>query len=666
MENNNAILVDAKNAYTNQLISLLTPRIYEGIQNIYENSKENLRGKNVRESFQLELADVQLWNQIIIDKETERIQEVTQCNYLDKLVTVIFINSTKILATAHTGNRNSANTLEISVPKFSHFIHRVYIETAREFYKNAYLMDENISSREKQDNLRGSIQAIKTGIEQAILRLLPIGDILMRDLSTNVPQIEDGEHVDTPTYPGTPEESSDEVEDEDDEVLEVRPEEELEEPEDDDNDLILESVSEAPVVSNEGAPIVSNEGAPMVSNEGAPIVSNEGAPIVSNEGAPIVSNEGAPMVSNEGAPMVSNEGAPMVSNEGAHVGEAFVVDNEEPLVGGVDAATETPTEVSVNNEVTDNPTEMSVSTSEAPNEVRETPTVSVSEEVTEAPTDVSEAPTEKKVEMEKDGDFVMVGRESPKITEEMVDQMNEANKEFIENNKDDSDLVDSLVEDLKSISLTEKDQKSLEKYSPTDENLMVSKLAESAGDLIDDPDYNPYSSSPEEVADARPEVADARPEPTIVQAEVPVVRPQVTEVRPDVAEAQSEVAKEVSAPQHVDDSPVVLEGTTTVAEARPEVTSIRPEVTSIRPEVTNVQPEVTNVRPEVTNVQPEVTNVRPKELRNKASNMLTTLRSDMSGATKFVNPYRMRRKINEKKLERLRNAKIKKNYLVNY
>ena len=625
MENNNAILVDAKNAYTNQLISLLTPRIYEGIQNIYENSKENLRGKNVRESFQLELADVQLWNQIIIDKETERIQEVTQCNYLDKLVTVIFINSTKILATAHTGNRNSANTLEISVPKFSHFIHRVYIETAREFYKNAYLMDENISSREKQDNLRGSIQAIKTGIEQAILRLLPIGDILMRDLSTNVPQIEDGEHVDTPTYPGTPEESSDEVEDEDDEVLEVRPEEELEEPEDDDNDLILESVSEAPVVSNEGAPIVSNEGAPMV------------------------------------------------SNEGAHVGEAFVVDNEEPLVGGVDAATETPTEVSVNNEVTDNPTEMSVSTSEAPNEVRETPTVSVSEEVTEAPTDVSEAPTEKKVEMEKDGDFVMVGRESPKITEEMVDQMNEANKEFIENNKDDSDLVDSLVEDLKSISLTEKDQKSLEKYSPTDENLMVSKLAESAGDLIDDPDYNPYSSSPEEVADARPEVvetrpevADARPEPTIVQAEVPVVRPQVTEVRPDVAEAQSEVAKEVSAPQHVDDSPVVLEGTTTVAEARPEVTSIRPEVTSIRPEVTNVQPEVTNVRPEVTNVQPEVTNVRPKELRNKASNMLTTLRSDMSGATKFVNPYRMRRKINEKKLERLRNAKIKKNYLVNY
>ena len=597
MENNNAILVDAKNAYTNQLISLLTPRIYEGVQNIYENSKENVRGRNVRESFQLELADVQLWNQIIIEKETERIQEVTQCNYLDKLVTVIFINSTKILATAHTGNRNSANTLEISVPKFSHFIHRVYIETAREFYKNAYLMDENISSREKQDNLRGSIQAIKTGIEQAILRLLPIGDILMRDLSTDVPQIEDGEHVDTPTHPGTPEESSDEVEDED-ETFEVRPEEELEELEDEDgNDLILESVGEA-------------QGAPAVGGSNDEVSTEVNDEVTENLTEAHVSNEAPTEVS------VSDEGSLMVREE------------------------------HVNNDITENLTEVNevpTEVSEAPTEVQETPTeVTVIDEG--APV-VSEAPVvsderEEKVEMEKDGDFVMVGRESPKITEEMVDQMNEANKDFIENNKDDSDLVDSLVEDLKSISLTEKDQKSLEKYSPTDENLMVSKLAESAGDLVDDPDHNLYSSSPEEVevteSEARPEVADARPEPTIVQAEVPVVRP--------------EVAEEVSAPQQVTEaeSPVVLESTT-VAEPQQEVTNTRPQVT-------NVQLEA----------RPQVAEARPKELRDKASNMLTSLRSDMSGATKFVNPYRMRRKINEKKLERLRNVKIKKNYLVNY
>ena len=160
MNNNNATLVEAKRAYTNQLVSLLTPQVYEGIKYIYESSKQNMKGKNTRHSFQLELQGVSLWNQIVIDKETERIIKNTQCNYLDKLVTVIFINSTKILASAYIG-QNATNTLEISVPKLTHFIHYVYIETAKEFYKNPYLFDENISSREKQSNLDHQLNVLK-------------------------------------------------------------------------------------------------------------------------------------------------------------------------------------------------------------------------------------------------------------------------------------------------------------------------------------------------------------------------------------------------------------------------------------------------------------------------------------------------------------------------
>ena len=55
MENNNATLVEAKKAYTNQLISLITPQIYEGIKDLYECAKKNMKGKNVRHSFQIEL-----------------------------------------------------------------------------------------------------------------------------------------------------------------------------------------------------------------------------------------------------------------------------------------------------------------------------------------------------------------------------------------------------------------------------------------------------------------------------------------------------------------------------------------------------------------------------------------------------------------------------------
>ena len=189
MENNNATLVEAKKAYTNQLISLITPQVYEGIKDLYECAKKNMKGKNVRHSFQIELSGVSVWNQLIIDNETDRIIKNTNCGYLDKLVTVIFINSTKILASAYIGAQDT-NTLEISVPKLSHFIHRVYIETAKEFYKNPFLLDENLRPRERQDNLRSSIEAIKFGIEQAILRLLPIGEILSRDVVSNIPQLE--------------------------------------------------------------------------------------------------------------------------------------------------------------------------------------------------------------------------------------------------------------------------------------------------------------------------------------------------------------------------------------------------------------------------------------------------------------------------------------------
>lgn len=190
MENNNATLVEAKKAYTNQLVSLITPQIYEGIKDLYECAKKNMKGKNIRHSFQIELQTVSLWNQIIIENETERIITNTNCNYLDKLVTVIFINSTKILAAAYIGFNNT-NTLEISVPKLSHFIHRVYIETAKEFYKNPYLLDEDLRPRDRQENLRISIESIKFGIEQAILRLLPIGEILSRDINKQMPEIED-------------------------------------------------------------------------------------------------------------------------------------------------------------------------------------------------------------------------------------------------------------------------------------------------------------------------------------------------------------------------------------------------------------------------------------------------------------------------------------------
>ena len=169
---NSKSFVDAKTEYTKQLQILLTPRIYEGIESIYTDSSNNVsEGGDKMRVFQNFLKTIPKWNQEIINHETIRIKDDSKCNYLEKLLNAIFVSHTKIL----TLNSN----LDIQVPKLNHFIHKCYIETARELYKNPYLLDKTIRNpREKQNNLRETLTIINNSINTTICRLLPLENIL--------------------------------------------------------------------------------------------------------------------------------------------------------------------------------------------------------------------------------------------------------------------------------------------------------------------------------------------------------------------------------------------------------------------------------------------------------------------------------------------------------
>ena len=86
MEKNISLLVDAKKEYTQELISILTPHIYDGIESIYNDSKTNSQHQYKLKVFQLLLKEIPKWNQDIIDNETERILKMTNCDYIDKLI----------------------------------------------------------------------------------------------------------------------------------------------------------------------------------------------------------------------------------------------------------------------------------------------------------------------------------------------------------------------------------------------------------------------------------------------------------------------------------------------------------------------------------------------------------------------------------------------------
>ena len=186
MEEQNApIFSQAKLEYTNQLIDTLTPHFFDGIKSIYDEAKtvNNInKEQSITLLFRSFLEKVPSWSNVIIESETERIIKITDCDWLDDLITAVFISHTKIL-TSIGSNTSNAN-IDLVIPKTINFIHKCYINIAREMWKNPYLFNESILASEYQKNMRTVELIIKESMENTIRQLLPIKEILKQHLDT--------------------------------------------------------------------------------------------------------------------------------------------------------------------------------------------------------------------------------------------------------------------------------------------------------------------------------------------------------------------------------------------------------------------------------------------------------------------------------------------------
>jgi len=190
---NHNILVEAKKEYTNQLLQILKPRIYEGFKSMYDDTvsilgKEyieyNTQSSSVIKSFQKALRDIPLWNQEMINREYDRILNSSKCDYFEDLIETVFITNIKILSSVQINSNNSIG-LNVNIPSPVHFIHKCYIECAKEIYKNPYVFEnsKNMTPKEKHTNIRDSLTYIENSINSAIRELLPIRDILKQGIS---------------------------------------------------------------------------------------------------------------------------------------------------------------------------------------------------------------------------------------------------------------------------------------------------------------------------------------------------------------------------------------------------------------------------------------------------------------------------------------------------
>jgi hypothetical protein len=179
------VLVDAKQEYTKQLTNLLAPLIFEGIQYIYEEVKKvsNSTQLGILQLFQQQLRTIPKWNQTTVDEEYNRIIEKTKCTWFEELLTAVFVSHTKILTAVRTTDK--LKNVNLIIPTGSNFVHKCYIETAREFYKNPYLLDENASYSEKARNIRESLELIKNCISETVRKLLPVQKIIETYLTSN-------------------------------------------------------------------------------------------------------------------------------------------------------------------------------------------------------------------------------------------------------------------------------------------------------------------------------------------------------------------------------------------------------------------------------------------------------------------------------------------------
>ena len=179
MEDNIAVLVDAKMEYTKQLTNIIVPHIFDGVKSIYDTSRsvcEMNKDSNILMRFQEQLSQIPKWNQEIIDEEYNRIIENSKCDWLDELVTAVFLSHTKILTSIRSNKKN--NKINLKIPKIDHFIHKCYIESAREIWKNPYLFSNVNNQIEYTRNARDCRDIISNSIEETIRKLLPVKSIL--------------------------------------------------------------------------------------------------------------------------------------------------------------------------------------------------------------------------------------------------------------------------------------------------------------------------------------------------------------------------------------------------------------------------------------------------------------------------------------------------------
>ena len=208
-------LQESRNEWCSRLINILTPLVVEGFKSIFDESwklcEENDEVDKYLMTFQNFLARIPKWNPSIVEQETARIVEKSNCGYLNDLISCVHIIQLKSLTCMRVGNKQKK--VDINIPSLNDFIHKIYINSARKIYTNIYLFEKNISPLQIQKHRRELELIIREEVLNSIRENIPVENILKVYLDETIEEdveVEEKEEI-ISTEPVIEEEEPEEV-----------------------------------------------------------------------------------------------------------------------------------------------------------------------------------------------------------------------------------------------------------------------------------------------------------------------------------------------------------------------------------------------------------------------------------------------------------------------
>lgn len=180
-----AIYSEAKSEYTKQLVFNFQPVLLRFFLDRYTEAKASpsvsSKTKSALSEFQDSLSQIPEWNLDKVQRETSSLLQAIHCDYIEDLITAVFIAHTKILSAIRL-HAKPRRRIQITVPKPDHFMHRALSECSRILWSNVYLFSDTVSSLDRQKNTNDVNRFLEDGILQAIRNLLPVKSILRDSL----------------------------------------------------------------------------------------------------------------------------------------------------------------------------------------------------------------------------------------------------------------------------------------------------------------------------------------------------------------------------------------------------------------------------------------------------------------------------------------------------